>query len=86
MDVSTDILTSEIRVEKDPESDLIATWVITHVTDGTDGEILLTIDHTELTDITAVSGWMDVKRVAGSQPLPLFDEAVQVIFRDTVTA
>jgi len=44
IDVSADVLTSQIRVEEDHNSALIATWGISFATDGTDGVLLLTLD------------------------------------------
>lgn len=85
-DVSADTFTSEIREEKDRESDLIATWDISFLTDGTDGEIVLTLDDAVTAPITKGTGWMDIKRVTGGEPVSVFDEPLEVLFKDTVTA
>jgi len=86
MDVSGDTITSEIRSEPDIEAPLIATWVVTFKTDGTDGELILTIDDLEASQIRANSGYMDLKRIVDGEPLAVFDMALEVSFRGSVTA
>ena len=83
MDVSADTITSEIRSAPDVNSPLIVAWDVVFDTDGTDGELILTIQDVE---ITANSGYMDIKREAGGQPYPVFDRPLEVEFRGTVTA
>lgn len=85
-DVSQDTITSEIRVEKNPSSVLIAIWAVSFATDGTDGEILLTLDNDITSVITNSVGYMDLKRVAGGEPLSIFNEPLEVLFVNTVTA
>lgn len=85
IDVSGDTLTSQIRAEEDHTSTLIATWVVTFETDGTDGVLLLTLDDVITAAITVDSGFMDIKRLSGGEPLPVFDRPVEVSFRGTVT-
>lgn len=85
-DVSADTITSEIRAEPDTESLLIATWTVTFVTDGTDGELLLTMDSVITEQIKASGGYMDLKRVTGGEPLPVFERPLEVQFQGTVTA
>jgi len=85
MDVSNDTITSEIRAMKDPESTLIATWAVAHATDGVDGELILTLDDTDVADITNQRGYMDLKRITGGEPVPVFQEPLDVIFRKYVT-
>lgn len=70
--VSADTITSDIRVSEDPLSAIIASWVVTFETDGTDGDLLLTLDSTITTAIVQTTGYMDLKRVAGGPPLPIF--------------
>ncbi len=77
---------SDIRVAKSLTSELIASWTISFVTDGRDGEILLTLDHTITEKITKTIGYMDLKWIRGGQPFPVFDEPLEVIFKDSVTA
>lgn len=84
-DVSQDIITSEIRVDKDQSSELIATWTVSFATDGIDGELLLTLDDSVTTIITKSVGFMDLKRVTGAEPVSVFDEPLEVIFNDSVT-
>jgi hypothetical protein len=84
-DVSQDIITSEIRVGKTSSSALIATWVVSFATDGTDGELILTLDDAVTTTITTSIGYMDLKRVTGGEPLPIFIEPLEVVFSASVT-
>jgi hypothetical protein len=85
IDVSADTFTSEIRTEADQEAPLIMTWTVTKPGGGTDGELLLTVDDSVTVGIKENSGFMDIKRVSGGQPIPLFDRPVEVEFRGTVT-
>lgn len=85
MDVSSDILTSEIREKKEIDSALIAEWDITFATDGVDGELVLTLDDLVVAGITETSGYMDIKRVTAGEPLPVFDKPLYVEFRNVVT-
>jgi len=85
IDVSADMITSQIRSEPNQESPLIATWAVTFKTDGTDGELILTLSDVITSQITATSGYMDLKRVTGSHPVPVFDQPLEVVFRGTVT-
>jgi hypothetical protein len=85
IDVSADTITSEIRSEPDIGAPLIATWEVSFVTDGTDGELILYLDDNETSQIKANSGYMDLKRVSGSEPLAVFDQPLEVSFRGSVT-
>ncbi len=84
-DVSQDTITSEIRVSKSSTSTLIATWVVSFTTNGTDGELILTLDDSVTTSITQSVGYMDLKRVAGGEPLSIFNEPLEVVFNNVVT-
>lgn len=84
-DVSSDTITSEIRTHKAPDADLIATWSVTFLTDGTDGELLLTLDDSVTEDIDETNGYMDIKRVTSGEPLPVFDSPIEVVFETVVT-
>ncbi len=84
-DVSQDVITSQIRIDKTQTSTLIATWVVSFTTDGTDGELILTLDDSVTSAITNSVGYMDLKRVAGGQPLSIFNEPLEVIFNNVVT-
>jgi len=85
MDVSQDIITSQIREDKRRTSQLIATWSVSFDTDGTDGELILTLDNTVTAAITNVIGYMDLKRVTDGEPVNIFDDPLEVVFKDTVT-
>lgn len=85
-DVSNDVISSEIRAEKDRASTLIATWTVSFLTDGTDGELILRLDDSITGAVTKETGYMDLKRVSGGEPIPVFDEVLEVLFKDTVTA
>jgi hypothetical protein len=85
-DVSGDTITSEIRSQPDTSGALIATWTVTFTTDGTDGELTLTIDQSLAANIVASTGYMDLKRVSGGEPIPVFARPLQVEFIGAVTA
>jgi len=85
-DVSADVITSEIRAEPDTESVLIATWDVAFATDGTDGELLLTINDIVTGQIKASGGYMDLKREVNGTPLPVFEKPLEVQFQGSVTA
>ncbi len=84
-DVSQDTITSDIRVDKDSLSELIASWVVSFETDGVDGELILTLDNAVTALITKSVGYMDLKRVTGGEPVPVFDEPIEVLFKDSIT-
>lgn len=84
-DVSADTIESQIREGKSDDSVLIAEWVVTFQTDGTDGLLYLTLDDSVLDEITQTKGYMDMKRISGGEPLPVFAEPLRVRFRDSVT-
>lgn len=86
IDVSADQITSEIRTEADATSPLVATWVVAFATDGRDGQLILHLDDVVTSQITVNSGYMDIKRVTGSEPVPVFDRPLEVTFRGSVTA
>ena len=85
-DVSQDTFTSQIREEEDSASPLIAEWTVSFLTDGTDGELLLTLDDSGTSQITKTKGFMDIKRVTGNEPVSVFDAPIEVLFRNTITA
>lgn len=86
IDISEDTITSEIRADKTADSPLIATWNFSFLTDGKDGEGLFTLDDSVASLITKSKGYMDVKRVTGGEPVPVFDDPIEVIIKDSVTA
>lgn len=85
-DVSDDIFTSQIRSDIGVNSPLICSWQVSFLTDGTDGMLVLRLDNTVTSDITATGGFMDIKRVTGGEPVPVGDRALEVVFRGSVTA
>jgi hypothetical protein len=86
IDVSADTITSEIRSEPNVDSPLIATWIVSFKNTGTDGELILRLDDNETRQIKANSGFMDLKRVIGGEPMAVFDMPLEVSFRGSVTA
>lgn len=84
-DISGDDWTSEIRTEPVQEAELLATWDVSFVTDGTDGDLRLHLDDLVTSQIRPTTGYMDLKRVTGGEPVPVFDKPLEVIFRGTVT-
>lgn len=84
-DVSGDVISSQIRADKSHTSELIATWTVTFDTDGTDGEIILTLDDSITASITKSKGYMDLKRTTSGEPVSVFDEPIEVLFKDVVT-
>lgn len=85
-DVSTDVLTSEIRAGKNLGSSLIATWAVSFLTDGTDGKLVLTLDDSDLDSVSEKVGYMDLKRVSAGEPLPVFANPIKVKFLESVTS
>lgn len=85
IDVSLDTLTSEIRTQPTVDATLIVAFGVSFLTDGTDGLLVLTLDDTDRA-IEPAAGWMDLKRIVGTEAVPVFDEPLEVEFRSTVTA
>lgn len=85
-DVSGDTFTSEIRASKDQESELIATWEVSFLNDGVDGELILTLDDSETVNIIRTKGYMDIKRITNGEPLAVFDDPIEVLFKSSITA
>lgn len=85
IDVSLDTITSQIRTKPDLSAPLIATWTVGYESDGTDGKLVLTLDNVITAQIVEDAGFMDIKRVSGGEPLPVFDAPLEVEFRGTVT-
>lgn len=85
IDITGDTITGEIRAEQDHESALIAAWTVV-VTDAATGALTLTLDDSVTAGITVSSGYTDLKRVSGGEPLAVFDKPLEVSFQGTVTA
>jgi len=83
-DASLDTFTSEIRTGESTESTLIATWVVSFLTDGTDGELILTLDDVVTAEIPNTNGFMDIKRMSGGEPYSA-TPVMPVVFKGTVT-
>lgn len=86
IDLSGDVLSSQIRVSEDPESTLLATWDVDFVSDGVDGELVLTLDNSQTSSIEVTNGYMDIKRLSNGEPLSVFDNPIPVVFKGVVTA
>lgn len=84
-DVSADTFESEIRDKVGVTSTLIATWDVAFLSDGTDGELVLTLDDTATDAITQKAGYMDIKRTSGGEPYEVFPP-IKVKFLEVVTA
>lgn len=84
-DVSEETITSQIRVGKSKDSDLIAEWVVTLDTDGTDGEVILTLDNTITAAIEEKKGYMDIKRIVDGEPVSAFDGFIITKITDPIT-
>lgn len=83
VDISGDTFTSEIRAEQDSVSDVLASF---HCDTTENLNVLkLSLEVNDISEIEQTNGWMDIKRVSGEKPLPVFDRPLEVIFRDTVT-
>lgn len=85
MDVSADTFTSQIRERDDVSSPLIAEWDVSFEDDGTDGVLRLTLDDSVTGLITQSTGFMDIKRVTGGQPVSVMDECLMVKFLGVTT-
>lgn len=87
IDVSSDTFTSQIRNGKLPTSPLLATWTVSFVTNGVNGQLVCTLDDSATTSalIAVKSGYMDLRRVSGGEPVPVFDSPIKVIFKESIT-
>jgi hypothetical protein len=85
MDITGDTITSEVRTQEDPESDLLMAWIVT-VIDAPTGELEILVDDATTAQIEVDRGYMDFKRVSSGEPLPVMDKPLEVEFRNTVTA
>lgn len=88
INVQADVFSSEIRSEPTQDATLLATWAVQFVTNGSDGQLKLTLDDLVTSQIKASNGFMDLKRQVGGaagEPVPVFDRPLEVEFRGTVT-
>ena len=84
-DISNDTFVSQIRTGRGVSSPLIATWSIEFNTDGKDGKLIFTLDDSITSEITHLSGYMDIKRISDGEPTNVFDSAIPVAFKEPVT-
>ena len=82
IDVSTDTFTCQVREKALVTAPLIAT--ATSETTGVDGVLYVLFDDATLSAVTAKSGYLDLKRMSGGEPLPVF-APVKVKFQEVVT-
>src|SRR3954470_8257664 len=82
-DISGDTITSQIRDTPAQSGILIATWTVT-VDSAPAGDLTLRLDNDVTVAITQVRGYMDLKRVVGGEPLPVFENPLEVVFREAV--
>jgi hypothetical protein len=85
-DISGETYSSQIRSEPKQDAPLLADWQVAFFSDGTDGKLRLILTQLITGQISADSGYMDLKRVTGGVALAVFNEALKVEFRGTVTA
>lgn len=76
---------SEIRKTRRPTSNLIATWSISVVGDGSTGELRLSLDNGLTKDIQDTVGFMDILREEGGEPYSILDTPLTVYFLDFPT-
>lgn len=80
-DVSNDVVTSKITASPRPDSKVLATWNVSYLNDGKDGEILLELDHEATRQISESEGYMNIERsVNGEKPMNVWDEPLEVSF------
>jgi hypothetical protein len=84
-DLSGSTITSDIRKTRKASSDLIASWDVSFVTNGFDGDFLLTLLHDVTETIVDEIGYMDIKRVIDGTPTNIIDTPIQVMFVDAIT-
>lgn len=77
---------SEIREGRHYTSDLIATWEIEIVGDGSTGELRLVLDNSITQGITHRIGYMDILRQQGGEPYSVLEAPIMVVFVDFPTA
>ena len=83
VDYSGDTFVSEVRERQGADSPIILTFTIDD-SDIANGNLVLTADDS-ITDVPDASGWMDVLRISGGEPLTLFAHPLEVKFRNMPT-
>jgi hypothetical protein len=84
VDITGDTITSQVRTQPDLASPLIMTWVVEVVVAAV-GELVLRVDNTVTAEITANSGYMDLKRMSDGEPIAVFKDPIEVEFQGSVT-
>lgn len=84
-DVSDQEIISEIRVGQDPDSELIATWNVEVIGDGSSGELRLSLDNAVTKEITQHQGYMDILRQMGGEPYSILEAPIVVSFKNMPT-
>lgn len=83
--VAGDEVTSEMRAGLHRGAKLIATWDV--VVDEEDGrKIYLTLDDSDTSGIVETTGYMDLKRVTGGEPVQILENPLLVLISDPITA
>lgn len=85
VDISADTFASEIRTEPNQDAPLIEEWAVSFFTDGTDGWLVLELTSLLSGQITASSGYMDIKRTTSGVDYAVFDAPIEVKFQGTIT-
>lgn len=84
-DVSGQTILSQIRVGQDPSSELIATWTVEVIGDGSSGELRLSLDNAITKEITHHQGYMDILRQMDGEPYSILEAPIVVSFRNMPT-
>lgn len=84
-DISRDTILSQIRVGPSSNTTLIAEWSVRNRTDGTDGQLIFTLDSEITQNITVYEGYMDILRISAGEPLCVNSDPIKVIFRNGIT-
>ena len=85
VDITGNTITSQIRLEPNSSSTLLASWTAA-ITNAVLGEFTLTLDDSATTSIAVSGGYMDIKRVVSGEPIPVFDQPLEVVFIGAITA
>lgn len=84
-DVAGQNFISQIREQRSPTSQLIATWDIEIVGDGSSGELRLSLDNGVTREIAQTIGYMDIVREEGGEPYSVIETPIVVCFLDLPT-
>jgi hypothetical protein len=83
-DLSTNTIVSQIRTQPKRDAPLVADWEV-EIVDASTGELTLTMTETVSGAIDVEKGYMDILRLVGTEPYPVFDTPLEVSIRDVVT-